>query len=124
MALLHDPELLILDEPTVGVDPMLRQKIWNHLMELATEQNRTILITTHYIEEARQAHYVGLMRHGKLLAEDSPMQLLNIYSLNTLEEVFLKLCVKEESSQIGKKKIHRFFLFFYFLHFYAIFFSS
>ena len=105
MALLHDPELLILDEPTVGVDPMLRQKIWNHLMELATEQNRTILITTHYIEEARQAHYVGLMRHGKLLAEDSPMQLLNIYSLNTLEEVFLKLCVKEESSQIGKKKL-------------------
>ena len=103
VALLHDPELLILDEPTVGVDPMLRQKIWNHLMELATEQNRTILITTHYIEEARQAHYVGLMRHGKLLAEDSPMQLLNIYSLNTLEEVFLKLCVKEESSQIGKK---------------------
>ena len=61
MALLHDPELLILDEPTVGVDPMLRQKIWNHLMELATEQNRTILITTHYIEEARQAHYVGLV---------------------------------------------------------------
>ena len=96
VALLHDPELLILDEPTVGVDPMLRQKIWNHLMELATE-NRTILITTHYIEEARQAHYVGLMRNGKLLAEDSPMQLLNIYSLNTLEEVFLKLCVKEES---------------------------
>ena len=107
MALLHDPELLILDEPTVGVDPMLRQKIWNHLMELATEQNRTILITTHYIEEARQAHYVGLMRHGKLLAEDSPMQLLNIYSLNTLEEVFLKLCVKEESSQIGKKICER-----------------
>ena len=97
VALLHDPELLILDEPTVGVDPMLRQKIWNHLMQLATEENRTILITTHYIEEARQAHYVGLMRHGKLLAEDSPMQLLNIYSLNTLEEVFLKLCVKEES---------------------------
>ena len=67
VALLHNPELLILDEPTVGVDPMLRQNIWNHLTRLSTENKKTILITTHYIEEAKQAHYVGLMRQGKLL---------------------------------------------------------
>ncbi len=103
MALLHNPELLILDEPTVGVDPMLRQNIWSYLLRLSTEQKKTILITTHYIEEARQANYVGLMRHGQLLAEDSPNQLLTIYGLNTLEEVFLKLCVKEESKNKFKK---------------------
>ena len=60
MALLHNPELLILDEPTVGVDPMLRQSIWNHLIRLSTEQKKTILITTHYIEEARQANTVRM----------------------------------------------------------------
>jgi ABC-type multidrug transport system ATPase subunit len=97
VALLHNPELLILDEPTVGVDPMLRQNIWSHLLRLSTEQNKTIIITTHYIEEARQANYVGLMRNGSLLAEDSPSQLMTIYGLNSLEDVFLKLCVKQES---------------------------
>nr|CAD7428403.1 unnamed protein product [Timema monikensis] len=55
-ALLHDPELLILDEPTVGVDPLLRQNIWEHLVDIAKCGNKTIIITTHYIEEARQAH--------------------------------------------------------------------
>lgn len=98
VSLLHNPELLILDEPTVGVDPLLRQNIWSHLLQLVTVQRKTILITTHYIEEARQATTVGLMRHGHLLAEDSPSQLLSIYGLNTLEEVFLKLCVKEDSA--------------------------
>ena len=57
-ALLHQPSLLILDEPTVGVDPLLRQCIWNHLLEISRgrQQVCTIVITTHYIEEARQAH--------------------------------------------------------------------
>ena len=96
VALLHNPELLILDEPTVGVDPMLRQSIWSHLIKLSTEQKKTILITTHYIEEARQANTVSLMRNGKLLAEESPSYLLNTYGLDTLEQIFLKLCKREE----------------------------
>ncbi|KAF4529688.1 hypothetical protein B566_EDAN010774, partial [Ephemera danica] len=54
-ALLHDPELLILDEPTVGVDPVLRQRIWDHLVQITVRGNTTVIITTHYIEEARQA---------------------------------------------------------------------
>lgn len=58
-ALVHDPELLILDEPTVGVDPVLRNSIWNHLVELTSKGNRTVIITTHYIEETRQAHMVS-----------------------------------------------------------------
>ncbi|XP_046382796.1 ABC transporter G family member 23-like [Ischnura elegans] len=92
-AFLHEPELLILDEPTVGVDPLLRQSIWKHLITITKEGNTTVIITTHYIEEARDAHKIGLMRGGKLLAEESPDNLLAIHHCGSLEEVFLKLCV-------------------------------
>ncbi|ALC47216.1 CG9990 [Drosophila busckii] len=91
VALMHDPELLILDEPTVGVDPLLRQSIWNHLVHITKAGQKTVIITTHYIEEARQAHTIGLMRSGHLLAEESPSVLLSIYKCISLEEVFLKL---------------------------------
>lgn len=57
-ALVHEPELLILDEPTVGVDPVLRKSIWDHLVEITNTGGRTVIITTHYIEETRQAHMV------------------------------------------------------------------
>ncbi|XP_044743835.1 ABC transporter G family member 23 isoform X2 [Chrysoperla carnea] len=95
VALMHDPELLILDEPTVGVDPLLRQSIWNHLVQITKDGNKTVIITTHYIEEARQAHTIGLMRSGHLLAEESPHSLLTMYNCLSLEEVFLKLSRKQ-----------------------------
>ncbi|XP_032597383.1 ABC transporter G family member 23 isoform X5 [Drosophila grimshawi] len=91
VALMHDPELLILDEPTVGVDPLLRQSIWNHLVHITKAGQKTVIITTHYIEEARQAHTIGLMRSGHLLAEESPSMLLSMYKCISLEDVFLKL---------------------------------
>ncbi|XP_031785392.1 ABC transporter G family member 23 isoform X1 [Nasonia vitripennis] len=97
VALMHDPELLILDEPTVGVDPLLRQSIWNHLVQITKDGNKTVIITTHYIEEARQAHTIGLMRSGRLLAEESPRALLQMYNCPTLEDVFLKLSRKQGS---------------------------
>merc|ERR1719186_33410 len=71
VALLHNPKLLILDEPTVGVDPLVRARIWNHLL-LLSNSGVTIIITTHYVEEARDAHTVGFMREGRLLAQGSP----------------------------------------------------
>ncbi|CAH1100505.1 unnamed protein product [Psylliodes chrysocephalus] len=95
VALMHDPELLILDEPTVGVDPLLRQSIWNHLVQITKDGNKTVIITTHYIEEARQAHTIGLMRSGRLLAEESPQRLLSMYQCTSLEDVFLKLSRKQ-----------------------------
>ncbi|KAG7190145.1 hypothetical protein KM043_006275 [Ampulex compressa] len=95
VALMHDPELLILDEPTVGVDPLLRQSIWNHLVQITKDGNKTVIITTHYIEEARQAHTIGLMRSGRLLAEESPRTLLTLYNCPSLEDVFLKLSRKQ-----------------------------
>ncbi|XP_022905337.1 ABC transporter G family member 20-like [Onthophagus taurus] len=100
-AMVHEPELLILDEPTVGLDPVLRDSIWNHLVELAHKHNTAIIITTHYIEEARQADRIGLMRGGRLLAEDSPDRLLIAYNTDSLEEVFLKLSQKQEDGAFG-----------------------
>jgi ABC-type multidrug transport system permease subunit len=94
--------LLILDEPTVGVDPLLRQSIWKHLVTLAQTEKITVVITTHYIEEARQANVVGLMRHGKLLAEDSPDNLMAQHGMDNLEDVFLKLCISDSSRKAAK----------------------
>nr|XP_018910594.1 PREDICTED: ABC transporter G family member 20-like [Bemisia tabaci] len=98
VALLHNPSLLILDEPTVGLDPVLSKSIWERLVEMAKE-GKTIIITTHYIEEARQAHTIGLMRYGKLLAEDSPNKLLEDHNTNNLEDVFLALCRRDEAAK-------------------------
>ncbi|XP_065915503.1 ABC transporter G family member 20-like [Dysidea avara] len=102
IALLHEPPMLILDEPTVGVDTMLRAKIWDHLLEITSTGNNTIIITTHYIEEARQAHMVGLMRSGRLLAQAKPDDLIKSYSVSTLEDVFLKLS-EQQDLQLSKK---------------------
>ncbi|XP_017959584.1 ABC transporter G family member 23 isoform X2 [Drosophila navojoa] len=111
VALMHDPELLILDEPTVGVDPLLRQSIWNHLVHITKAGQKTVIITTHYIEEARQAHTIGLMRSGHLLAEESPSVLLTMYKCISLEEVFLKLSriqsQKGDVSQVNFSKMDK-----------------
>lgn len=92
VALLHEPRLLILDEPTVGVDPVLRTKIWGLLMQLCRESDVTVVVTTHYIQEASSAHRVGLMREGRLLAEHSPEALVAASGEAHLEAVFLRLC--------------------------------
>lgn len=95
LAILHDPKLLILDEPTVGLDPMLCESIWNKLREMAS-QGKTIIITTHYIEEAKGSHVVGIMRRGKLLAEKDPIKLLDELGCEYLEDAFLQLCKEDE----------------------------
>ncbi len=94
VALLHEPNLLLLDEPTVGVDPELRARIWNHLQEIASN-GTTVVITTHYIDEAGKANRVGLMRDGILLAEDTPQSVMASQSSSSLEEAFLALCRRE-----------------------------
>ncbi|XP_046806084.1 ABC transporter G family member 23 [Lucilia cuprina] len=101
VALLQEPELLILDEPTVGVDPVLRQSIWDHLVDITKNGNTTVIITTHYIDECAQAHVIGLLRGGRMLAEESPEFLRQQYNADSLEEVFLKLSVLQN---MGKRR--------------------
>lgn len=92
IACLHMPPLIILDEPTVGVDPLLRRSIWKYLRRLADEERKTIIITTHYIEEAAQADQVALMRAGEILVQDKPRKIMELNGCKTLEEAFLKIC--------------------------------
>lgn len=100
VALIHNPELLILDEPTVGVDPVLSHSIWQHLLQMSSFGEKTIVVTTHYIEEARQAHKVGMMRGGILLAEGEPKALMNKFGSDTLEGVFLQLSQKQAAHNV------------------------
>jgi ABC-type multidrug transport system ATPase subunit len=94
IALLHNPKLLILDEPTVGVDPVLRAKIWKYLVAIS-KGGTSVVITTHYIEEAAMANIVGFMRGGKILDEGTPQRLMETYNRRSLEDVFLLLCQKK-----------------------------
>ena len=94
VALLHEPQLLLLDEPTVGVDPELRARLWDHLRTIA-DGGTTVILTTHYIDEAAQADAVGLMRNGRLLAEDAPRALMKPHGHVSLEQTFLLLCRRE-----------------------------
>lgn len=101
-ALVHSPPLLILDEPTVGVDPLLRQSIWRHLVAMTKTEKISVIITTHYIEEARLANVIGLMRNGRILAEDSPDNLMHTNQTTNLEDVFLKLCITDSSRRAAQ----------------------
>ena len=82
------------------VDPVLRQKVWNHLTTLTRSKGKTVIITTHYIDEARGADRVGFMRGGRLLAEGSPSSLMILHSLTSLEAVFLTLCVSDHYKKV------------------------
>lgn len=72
--LIHEPELLLLDEPTVGIDPVTKQSFWEYFRALAKE-GKTVIITTHIMEEAEQCDLVGFMRNGRMLAESTPTEL-------------------------------------------------
>lgn len=89
IALLGSPELLILDEPTVGIDPALRRQIWAELARIKGE-GRSILITTHVMDEAELTDRVALLLDGKVMAFDRPDVLKKQYAVPTIEEVFLK----------------------------------
>ena len=81
-ALLHSPSVLILDEPTTGLDPQSRRQVWNILKKLNREQQVTLFLTTHYMEEAEAADKVVILDAGKIAAEGTPIDLKNIYSGN------------------------------------------
>lgn len=79
-ALLHRPKILILDEPTTGLDPQTRQIIWKVIDNLRKNENMTVFLTTHYMEEAADADYVVILDSGKLVASGTPLELKNQYT--------------------------------------------
>ncbi|ACT02445.1 ABC transporter related [Paenibacillus sp. JDR-2] len=95
IALLHEPQLLVLDEPTVGIDPVLRQAIWNELRAL-TQQGVTIIVTTHVMDEAEKCDRLGLIRDGKLIALDTPEAIIKQAGVHTIEEAFITLGSRKE----------------------------
>ncbi|KAF5281787.1 hypothetical protein FQR65_LT14534 [Abscondita terminalis] len=97
IALLHEPELLILDEPTVGVDPVVREIIWKYFLDITKTNNVTVIITTHYVDETSQADIVGFMRGGYLVAENNPKTLLKQHKVTSLENVFLNLSTEQNA---------------------------
>lgn len=90
IALLHEPRLLVLDEPTVGIDPVLRQSIWKELSALS-RQGITIIVTTHVMDEAAKCDRLGLIRDGKLIAVDTPEAIIQKAGCSTIEEAFIAL---------------------------------
>lgn len=79
-ALLHKPKILVLDEPTTGLDPQTRQTLWNVISDLRKKENMTVFLTTHYMEEAAEADYIVILDGGKIVAEGTPLTLKNTYT--------------------------------------------
>ena len=91
IALISDPKIAFLDEPTVGMDPRARRKTWEFIGSLK-DQNKTVVLTTHYIEEAEAlSDRVGIIDYGKLIALGTPQELMEKYETRNLEQVFLKI---------------------------------
>ncbi len=88
ISLLHKPEMIILDEPTVGIDPVLRKSIWNFFYEL-NEAGTTIIITTHVMDEAAKCGRLALMQRGKIVASGTPESLRKETDTENLEQAFL-----------------------------------
>lgn len=90
ISLIQDPKVLILDEPTVGIDPKLRLSIWNELNKLKLN-GKSIIITTHVMDEAQRCDKLALIRNGKIIANGTPSKLKDEFKVDTIEDIFLKI---------------------------------
>jgi len=93
VAIFHEPQIVFLDEPTGGVDPVTRREFWNMIYQ-AAESGITVFVTTHYMEEAEYCNRVSIMVDGRIDALDTPPQLKKTYGVQSMGEVFLKLARK------------------------------
>ncbi len=90
VAILHQPQIVFLDEPTGGVDPITRRQFWD-LIYQAADEGITVFVTTHYMDEAEYCHRVSMMVDGQIKALDTPAQLKKIYNEDSMDEVFYRL---------------------------------
>jgi ABC-2 type transport system ATP-binding protein len=98
-SLMHQPSVLFLDEPTVGLDPVARETVWDHVRQIEASSDTTVLLTTHYMEEADElCHRIALMAHGHVVAVDTPAALkARLGPGATLEDVFARLAGDSEA---------------------------
>jgi ABC-2 type transport system ATP-binding protein len=103
-ALLHNPQIVFLDEPTAGVDPISRRKFWDLIYELSSE-GITVFVTTHFLDEAEHCTKIGLINNGKIVAQDTPSRLKNYFDLEIYEILSsdnIKLYELIDREQIGR----------------------
>ena len=98
VAVVHEPELLILDEPTSGVDPLARDSFWELLIDLSRRQGVTIFVSTHFMNEAARCDRVSLMDAGRVLATDTPAGLVRARHAATLEDAFISYLEEADGS--------------------------
>ena len=93
VSMFHEPQIVFLDEPTGGVDPVTRREFWNMIYQ-AADSGTTVFVTTHYMDEAEYCNRVSIMVDGKVEALDTPTRLKQTYGAASMDEVFLKLARK------------------------------
>jgi len=102
-SILHRPQILLLDEATVGLDPQARRRIWEYLAELRRAYQLTVLLTTHYLEEAEICDRIAILDHGAIIACDTPGHLKEIHGQKTLEDLFMHLTGRDlQDSETGE----------------------
>lgn len=99
-ALLHNPEILILDEPTTGLDPQTRKLVWEVIDKIRKERQMTVFLTTHYMEEVSDANYIVILNKGEIVASGTPLELKNKYTGDFISIYSIK---KEDIDKLGLK---------------------
>ena len=98
IAVIHNPKIVFLDEPTSGVDPITRRQFWGLIYE-ASNRGITVFVTTHYLEEAEYCHRVSIMVDGEMRELDTPTGLMKKYNKKTMNDVFLQIAVRSKRSE-------------------------
>src|SRR5208283_4033139 len=102
VAMIHAPEILILDEPTSGVDPVERDKFWQILVDLSRKDNVTIFVSTHFMNEAMRCDRISLMNAGKVLVTDTPQNIIAMRHAANLEEAFIEFLEDATGQKLGQ----------------------
>ena len=102
VAVVHEPEMLILDEPTSGVDPLARDRFWELLIDLSRKQGVTIFVSTHFMNEAERCDRISLMDSGRVLATDTPPNVVKARNATSLEDAFISYL--EEATGTARPK--------------------